>query len=895
MQNHLAIYANNSPLVVSADTEVSIDLQNPITHDEEMYSYAFLLPFDGNRDFLGNVDDHRSDVRPVSLEHTPMRIMADGIPLFSGIAVVQPDERLEDGISISVDAAEQSFRELIGDLECRDIPLKDRILIGEKVGEVKVTIGYDSDVTIKYEGKKGQKNYSAQHGKTTTATFEPQALGFSYPGICQEGTKHQAIKDSEISYPDGHSVIRPKVTQSFINVDRSYAAGAPYCNARVCYKHYDIEDGKTSQNLVQKDDGKSDNGHGPIWVLDADRPQSGLCFYILYFLDCLFAHLGLQFDKSALTEIGDLNRLCFFTTHCKFDTEHYDASSYTFTSTDKDHLFDDVNAWLSSRGCGGKLALETPKKKNLNDFYYTPIVVKYWDDDLSECTYEEGTPTRVVVGENEVESIVSETKVTSASATVRIAKMYANSDNFPDVSVADVIDSLENQFGIKFFLDYEQRKVTAYLKRDLFRKKAEPRPFKGTVLSMTKITEKITGVRVGYSAESDSKEQRANVKNKIKDYDTDYDYIEYPQNRTVTNMEYAQIIEQVVNENMKVYVDLTTGNAYRIKIDSDYTDASNMEPRLFEVGAHHGVELGDCSAKNEDFVEKIESGFTPVPLLDVNYRRAAAASNADIVVTDSGAVTPGYKGNAYLLNGFNASDKETILAALVDEDMEHEFIEHRIKNVVASPLADFYVSEVLSMVESYDPSNTDDGNSPLQSYDWGMCIGVMRGGGTDYTTQKYDFGYDGFGNDKWRGVSGKYALTTDTIDPYGKVYDYNGVWEGIGNEERFSLKVRAYKTPDWSKDEHGNPRPLVVEDQPDYRIKTRGWLDVFLIEWCMFLLRRRKFYVRALCSVAELVDIKNHWLEWWNIDGHKCLIDVASATINTTTGISETELEVYEF
>ena len=52
-----------------------------------------------------------------------------------------------------------------------------------------------------------------------------------------------------------------------------------------------------------------------------DRPQSGICFYVLYFLDCLFAHLGVSFDNSALMAVEDMRHLCFFTTHCKYDEE----------------------------------------------------------------------------------------------------------------------------------------------------------------------------------------------------------------------------------------------------------------------------------------------------------------------------------------------------------------------------------------------------------------------------------------------------------------------------------------------------------------------------------------------------------------------------------------------
>ena len=461
-----------------------------------------------------------------------------------------------------------------------------------------------------------------------------------------------------------------------------------------------------------------------------------------------------------------------------------------------------------------------------------------------------------------------------------IFRMYANEKNFPDESVSDVIDSLEQQFGIKFHYDYEQKKVTAYLIRDVFRKQnPTPRNFHAQVLSMFPIAEKITGVRAGYAAESEAKEQRDNVKNQVKDYNTDYDYIEYPKNRTVTNLTYKDIIHEVKNGQMNVFVDLQTGNKYRVKIDKEFTDASNMEPRLFEVAAMKGVEIGDCSTLNEDFIQEFKSSFVPVGMVDANYRMALSSSTGSTCATDNpkqpSEVGKQYEG--YEFGEVNGSYAKTQMAALVDEDMEHEFVKQYVKNSMSSMVADFYVTEELCLRESYDPSSTDDGNSPLQSYDWGLSIAIMRGGGIDATHEAYDYNYDGFGNSKWRTKSGDYALTTDSIDPYGVEYT-------IENEERFSLKPRAWVQPEWAD------APLVVNTPS---VKNRGYVDVFLIDYIYFILNRKRFYVKCLATVAQIVDIQNHWKEWWNINGKKCLIDKVNAEVTARDGLGEVELEVF--
>ena len=337
---------------------------------------------------------------------------------------------------------------------------------------------------------------------------------------------------------------------------------------------------------------------------------------------------------------------------------------------------------------------------------------------------------------------------------------------------------------------------------------------------------------------------------------------------------------------MNVFVDLQTGNKYRVKIDKEFTDASNMEPRLFEVAAMKGVEFGDCSTLNEDFIIEFRSSFVPVGMVDANYRMSLLSSTGSKCATDNPQQPSevGTQHDGYEFSEVNGSYAKTQMAALFDKDMEHEFVKQYVKNTMSSMVADFYVTEELCLRESYDPSSTDDGNSPLQSYDWGLSVAIMRGGGADATHELYDYNYDGFGNSKWRTKSGDYALTTDAIDPYGNEYDYNGQEEGIGDEERFSLKPRAWVQPEWAE------APLVVNTPS---VKNRGYVDTFLIDYIYFILHRKRFYVKCLASVAQIVDIQNHWKEWWNIDGKKCLIDKVNAQVTARDGLGEVELEVF--
>jgi hypothetical protein len=947
MNSHLTILINDKPVALPDDFSIDIEDQNPVFNDTEMFSYPFSIPLDGNRWLVKNIEDVHAAVRAVNMEHLPTRIHADGLPFRSGTLVMQDDEEITNSLSMNIDASTQSFSELIGDLQCRDIPVKDQIIIGEKIGNVRVDI--ESDPVVKVDvfvtGGKHKHDHTEAHEiradhVSVSKVLEPQALGFSYPASCNEytstSTQHymgDAQKLSERSYPQNHKVNEPAIASNgnYINTAAAYGetdgAGraATYCNARICYKHHGLDDdGKTASDVISiKDCTWTNEDLYPYWVLDAKRPQSGICFYVLYFLDCLFAYLGVTFDKKALMDIEDLKHLCFFTTVCSYDTVSYQYDEEDPTGAKQPNLHphhgtyyrkDDaeviakkkkageiktgyfksqehINSWLESRGCGGKINIVKAENKDVQELtLHTP----------------EGTTEHIQVGEvrddgGKVTGISIEAKISKFNVQANVLNMVANSGNFPDESVSTVISSLESAFGIKFSYDYEQKKVTAYLTRDVLRKSGnEARTFHANIHSMVPMTEKITGVRMRYSAESDAKDQRQNVldsrRNKNMGYSTDYDYIDYPapdsgDNSTVYNLDYIDFFHNLSSGDKHCYIDRKTGNAYRVKVNGDATTTADLKPVLFEVGQFKGVEYGDCSDENEDFIHDISVDFTPVPFNDVNYFKEIEAAYGSHEAIDS------YNGKKY---GVTIADSQPILCAYVDEDMEHEFVEQIINQTISTAFCDFYMQQTLSLVESYDPSDTEDGNSPLQDDSrWGFAVALMRGGGSDATRQSYDYNYDHFGTSKWRTVSGKYALACDSLDMMGNEFDYNGVQEGVGDGERFSLKIRAFKEPSWLSDPKYQNVVLCDNDEVDKngkvvkKIRSRGLFDTFILPYAYFLLNRKKFMVRCTTTVAQVADIPNHWQEWWNIGGMKCLIDKVNTTIDAKTGMGEVELTVY--
>lgn len=850
--------AGSKPLVLPDDFSIDIEESNPFFNDNEMFSYPVSVPIDGNREWVGNMDDIQSDIRPVDLEFTQMRILVDGMPFRSGVCVSDDEQEIDGEFSFSITAQRQSLDDIVGQLECRDVPVRDRIQIGEKIGNVKVNVDYTVYVTIQFgDGKKPDYEKSIVTDSISNE-FNPQALGYSFPGICEteKGTE-KAIVESVDTYSGGIKVNRPKVVRSFINTSEEYSNSSFYCNARVCYTHYELDDnGRTSDNVQRN---RNANEYDPYWVLDADRPQSGICFYVLYFFDCLFHYLGYSFDKTALTNVGDLKRLVFFTTRCKYDTErkYPEKEVSDFTS------YAEINQWLSSRGCGGKLSLNSGGKKQIQDGWF--------DGEYYE------------VGKNDILSITCKPFIKSNSVSADILNMYANSENFPDASVSEILDAMWNTFGVKFIMDYETKQISAVLIRDIYRSNEKPVRLSGTVLSVHKVSEKVTGVRMRYSAESDPEEQTKNIRYGVKDYDTDFDYTDY--RKVDSSLSYYEIIHRRSTSDVTCYIDRSTGNAYRLKVNADADTASDLKPAWFEVGAYKGVEVGDCSKEMEDFVVEFTSDFMPVVFNDINVSKemdATSGKEYHFSLDD---------GRFHWVSGINTSCREQLLAAFIDEDMEHEFVEQRIKNLLGADLADINLMETLSLKESYDPTKTEDGNSPLQEYDWGNSIAVMRGGGTDSQVQLYDYDYDGCGNSKWRTVSGKYAVTSDSVDNWGNEYDYNGVLPGVGTDERFSLKIRAFKEVDGEilcnediRDENG----AIVT-----KIRSRGLFDTFMAEHAHFLLNRKKYIIRVRMEIAVINEISNHWDRRFEIGGIIGWVNKIRTSLSVARGVEEVEIEMY--
>ncbi len=893
MHSHLAIIGKNGELALKPDTSVTITDKNPMFNDVEMFTQTIPLPFDRNRHVLKNMDDVNSTLRATDVENERFKFVLEGIPFRNASIKIQEGTKLDGTVDVNFDATNRTFKDMVQDMRCRDVTVDDNILIGEKIGGLDVSFSYYLEYAVYTQNAFGEVRKDIlkdQHVTSVNATdLDPPATNFSFPGKCTSDSSpyYDATVISTADYGNGNIVNIPRVYESYINVSTPYGSTDesgkrwPYCNSRICYAHHDIDDeGKTTSDVVPSNNANSsvDADKSPYWVLPANRPASGICFYLGYFLERLFKTIGVDYDITALTNIEDFNYLAFFTTTCKYNT----ALSQYFQVSD----IDEINKWLNDRGCGGRLEFKF-EKLNYEDIDEADLDVLIQGGpnagQIKKVHLEIGGLSYDPINDKDGLPIVSLErrpifKQENVDVTARIYLMYANSENFPDADVSEVIESLENAFGVRFCYDSETNKVTVRLLRDMFRNQQAPIPFKGIVTQMVKETENIRGVKMMYSSESDSTEQRDNIRYGKRDYDTDYDYIEYPEKRTVLNKTYAQISQKIDSGDMNVYVIPETGNAIRIKVDEDASTVKELKPVLFEVGAFKGVEVGDCSknAEDEDAIKNITIGFQPIVSNDVNFR--------------NGGDRPGY---------------QPILVPYIDEDMEHEFVECRLQNIINTEFGEVYFNYLLKHYEAYDPTGTDDGQSPLQHHDWGLAVGILRTGDGGAGVENYDPNYDGFGNWKWRDIADNYCMASDTMDQ-------TGLWLGKTNPATaFSLKISAYKPFRYKYVDDvlrisTNPKewddtwlvPCNNDERNELgtitkRIRSRGLFDTFMAEYIRFLLQRQKYHIEAICTASELADIPHMWLRRWEINGKIGWFNLLKYPVSVEKGLGKVELEFF--
>lgn len=779
----LALQIDDKWAVLDEDVSVSIEDNSPVWGDGNSFSLPFSLNVEANRHILGNSDQITGQSVYDVLDGKRAVLYTLGIPVYYGKIKMDDEVEIAEGyVDVTLVSGNLTFDEMIEGMNCQDVELMDEIVIGERV----------TDSTVRFYGV---------FGKDLPEFKIPTYLPSFFMRMMNDGW-------------------------TTVNVSEPYPQ-SPYCNMRICYPKPEENESEEDQDLPSSDYrtfsfkkqilNVTDDKYGKYVVLDADRPMSAPCFYVLYFLDCLFSKLGIIFSNKGISYIEDMNRLVFCNTKCAFDDIETDDDS------DGVGEYPPGGVFIDATGLGNSYTIE-------------------WKAPMKRCV--------------------------------------ANAKNFPDTEVSSVIEAMKNAFGIRFFVDEKNSTATCVYVKDVLSNNEVIRIENVEISELVKIDNNIQGFRLTYNGNDD---------------DTAYNYTDWGTN--VKQIESYNTITNAVSANNKnLYIDPQTGNAYRIKIDEEATSTSEKNPALFEVGAFNDAEFGDCS--DEDRIEIVEIGFSPVTMNDVVARQRMdnirAVANVGEDVSD-------------------AENNDQMFAFLVDVDMMYPSIPAYIKVGAKTPYGNTELKYTYADTQRFDESRTNQSTSsitketpeyyirsgryagnfkyitaeefenepPIQSYDTGFTLGIMRGPGREAGVEEAHENYDGEGNWKYFTVKQDYTVHHDIMDNFARLFDYNGTEEGgVDMSGRFSLKLRAEKP-----NPEGGFYPITNVDA-----QKRGLFDKFYTEYAYFVVNRK--IVKMVCRM-EMADVLNiDWTKRYKIGDYTGFINKYSYTVDST-GMSDVTLEMY--
>lgn len=737
MAEGLALQIDGKWAVLSDNVSVDIENSSPVWGEGSSFTLPFELDIEPNRHIIGNSDQITGQSVFDVLDGKPAILYTLGIPVYSGIIKLEDEVEITEGkVDISLVSGNLPFNEMIEGMNCQDVELKDEIIIGTAI---------------------------------TGANVKRNEYEFHWEGLPEE------LMDMSVN------------GKSTVNISTPYPY-EKYCNARIMYSK---PDASTSNDFMEEQLpellSKGEEAYGinrftDKIVLDANRPLSGLCFYVLYFLECLFRQFRISYSFENISGSdynsrynNDINRLAFFSTACK----------YSIKKTDEKMSVSDVE-----------------------DLYHYVVIKR-------------------VSGEGDFDKSLC----------------VANSKNFPNTPVKDVISAVKNAFGIKVIYDQQNNTVQLLYVRDIL-KAGDVKTIHAEVFESRKVENNIRGFCLKYNASED---------------DTAFNYNQWE--NVVSDKTYSEIVCDVAPYNKNLYIEPATGNAYRVKVNEEAKNEEELSPSLFKVAQFNKVEYGDC--KNESQTETIEIGFYPA------IQNTTSSSTTDLEYATYVDVEMKYPSinEIYMY-------KQSLE---YNQGIKSYFF--RIAYYTAQRAGETHISRNASNVKFTESE------SPLQTYAPGLTLGIMRGPGAGAEVKDYEENYDGEGGSKYVTTAANYAFHSDMVDDNGGEFDYNGAEDGgtgseDGADNRFSLYLRAEKPIG----ENGELQTLA----PPYA--KRGLFDKFYTEYAYFVTHRK--IVRISCRM-EMADILNiDWTKRYHIGQYVGFVNKYNFSVDSR-GISNLNLEIY--
>ena len=881
---------NGEWAVLPPDFYLKMMKTSPLFSDQGDFSYPFELPVEPNRHIFGPIADPMGFVRLREFHALPAEIWFEGNQVFVGQTEISGEQTFSQRgkVSFNVVSNNGAFKDMISGLNCRDVKLKDQILLGWRPSKVVWT---NVPPRKTYEIKCLKDGWTLEKANYQNS-----------PGLLADEPKKV-----DIEFGDCGEITLPPVLFSSLktNVDEPYPAKL-YCNIRMC-----------CANSKDKNQSEPEGNEGYGYkVMEVDRFNSAPNFFVLYFLDCLFGKdcLDVSYDNNNVMSLEDLKRLAFVNAYPFFDDDLKNQEQIFFTDlrekVSQDYSFYVLTSTMTFNVTYNQIAYKRYGNTSMGIFH------SYEEQPVSDSIY--GADWR-----NNTEWYKF--------------NCYANSKNFPDVGVTNVVQDLTNAFGVVFDYNQETNFMKLHLVRDIMKSTDVDSP-SCTILAEPTLTRSSKNGQI-LSYGGDETDTTYNCRMPIGE-----DMYGNPDPIVFNN--FLSLSASIRRKNdTHTYYDGSTGNAFRIKVNED----TGNEPQFFKVGSYRDYKIGvvkdefyrnhnvfnspnvydtndtkEYVDRDESESEKITINFKPVIVNDVWSYLANKDKTVGVHVFD----TPKSSDDQDLCvwvdaQAFNDHDgvdvyhtpsvvpdktKDAyynILQAFEGKDgviHQQHFVESIKPNATQQMLTN--TATLLSFRRAFNVNGSDikvdvsatvtiNGDSAynladeehyLAKANVGYRLGIMRGPGNK-SGEDIVYNYDDEGNNSWTMTYNKPAFTADSVDNYGGVFDYNGTISGGADvSDKLSLLLDARKVKGY--DDDGNP---IYFDIDNIEFARRGLVPQLLEDFLYFKAHHVKVTFPVLMSLSAINNLQ--LLKWNRFGDYVGLIKQVNYEL-TESGLRNVKVEL---
>lgn len=762
-----------------SDTSITITDTSEIFDSGDIWSHAFKLNIPANAHIFGSAGEIHGSRLHEQIDKRRARLWVEGLPLYYGYLRLDDEVDVDEygDVNVSFESGQKTFYDMVDGIKANQVPISDDIMIG---------MALDRERTLKRTGVCIAR-WRNGAGRLTWDVKNCTIVGDV--NFSQMYPKYVFAKTSTWRTSPSGGTSEQIYNYEMINVDTPFDNAHPYCNTRVCYqrKEWKNNNGAIEENSLQE-----------YKVSEPLRINPSPNFFVLYWYKMLMKHLNIYIDENQLVDIEDMRRLFFVNTKCAYKTKG-----------------------VTYYGSGGMIPVY-----GLNDqgnpiaYAASPFVPIDSDESRSyEIEFEVvGGTGHLIDGSRTVFRSIGQADDGVNRKTWH--KAYATSDNFPDVDIKDVVEAIGNGFGVRLIFSKDYKKVRMVLLRNILRSN-DVQEIPCDITEVTKQENSIRGFRLTYGGSDDDTNfvykgfanSKINAKGGWIAEEDSHDYSQFD-----TSLRYSSIKDKVGMLNKTCYIDRATGNAYIVKIDSNFKNMKDSaNPAIFNCADFMDAEDGDCTGE-EETIKEVRIGFSPMIANSIKSGGYALFVNEEMSVPCNDSVIKNGSGSVHMKkgtintstgggggffstevppgieeNGTTTVDEsdangrsglfeiatETSFKATTDGSNEiftidDSAVERNVQVKISGMIREGYR---MYLEDNYKPN--DDMECPLEKHDWGLTLGIMRGsnaGSRDTSVKYLPDGDDKEGNDYWYIKSGSIATShPDICDDDGNGWIYSAV------------------------------------------------------------------------------------------------------------------------